>query len=290
MNVNFISSISNVMNQGAKKVSFSKLPDIPYDSFVKVSQSTSSSSKVDEAYKNALDFCRQSVMSKNPVESQMVFDCDGNVLYQNIGDEKSCNIEDDKLVYGSTAVHSHPKSCTLSDVDAIALIKRPKLSKVASIDASGRSCSLKKPDDYNRYYSSDELKGLYFRLNNIVTNIWNESLPNIENPKAVCMQENERMLMDAFGFDDVDAMYKSFDAVRTGNPDIDMENIRWRFWMPEATEKNIQPIELSNAEWNAKKILIEQMDGTPEAIEIGKKVNKAFAEVLGLEYSYSDAE
>ena len=104
------------------------------------------------------------------------------------------------------------------------------------------------------------------------------------------MQENERMLMDAFGFDDVDAMYKSFDAIRTGNPDIDMENIRWRFWMPEATEKNIQPIELSNAEWNAKKILIEQMDGTPEAIEIGKKVNKAFAEVLGLEYSYSDAE
>ena len=46
--------------------------------------------------------------------------------------------------------------------------------------------------------------------------------------------------------------------------------------------------ELSDAEWSATKIQIEQMDGTPESIEIGKKVNKAFAEILGLEYSYSD--
>ena len=290
MNVNFISNISSVLNQGAKTVSFSRLPDIPYDSFVKVSQPTSSSSKVDEAYKSALDFCRQSVMSENPVESQMVFDTEGNVLYQNIGDENSCKIEDDKIVYGSTAVHSHPLSCTLSDVDAMALITKPKLSKVASVDASGRSCSLKKPDDYNRYYSQQEIRSLFYRLNGTMMNIWKESLPQVENPKEFCMQENERRLMKAFGFNNVYEMYQSFDCIRTGNPDTDMANIGWRFWMPEATSKNIKPIDLSDAQWGATRIQREQMEGTQEAIEIGKKVNKAFAEILGLEYSYSDAE
>ena len=290
MNINFIPKISSVLNQNTKTVSFSRLPDMPYDSFVKASSQVSSVSKVDETYKTALDFCRQSVVSENPVESQMVFDSEGNVLYQNVGDEKSCKIEDDKLVYGSTAVHSHPLSCTLSDVDAMALVTKPKLSKVASIDASGRSCSLKKPDDYNRYYSKEESRALYYLLNDTMTNIWKESLPKVDNPKAFCMQENERRLMQAFGFNDVNTMYQSFESTRTGDPDTDMSNIGWRFWMPEATSKNIKPVDLSDAEWNATKIQIEQMDGTPEAIEIGKKVNKAFAEILGLEYSYSDAE
>ena len=229
-------------------------------------------------------------MSENPVESQMAFDSSGNVLYQNIGDEKSCKIEEDKLVWGSTAVHSHPKSCTLSDVDAMALVTKPKLSKVASVDASGRSCSLKKPDDYSRYYSDSEKRALYYMLNSTMTNIWKNSLPKVDNPKAFCMQENERRLMDAYGFDDVDEMYQSFDCVRTGDPDTDMSNIGWRFYGQEAVSKNIKPIELSDAEWGSTRIQIEQMDGTPEAIEIGKKVNQAFAEILGLEYSYSDAQ
>ena len=290
MNVNFISSISKIMNQGSQNVSFAKLPDIPYDSFEKTSQPVSSASKLDEAYKASLDFCRQSVLSEKPVESQMVFDCDGNVLYQNVGDEKSCKIEDDKLVYGSTAVHSHPLSCTLSDVDAMALITKEKLSKVASVDASGRSCSLKKPEGYCRYYSKDEARALFYRLNSTMMNIWKESLPKVENPKAFCMQENERRLMNAFGFDNVEQMYQAFECTRTGNPDTDMANIGWRFWMEEATSKNIKPVDLSDAEWGATKIQIEQIDGTPEAIEIGKKVNKTFAEILGLEYSYSDAQ
>ena len=172
----------------------------------------------------------------------------------------------------------------------MALVTKPKLSKVASIDASGRFCSLKKPDDYNRYYSKEESRALYYLLNDTMTNIWKESLPKVDNPKAFCMQENERRLMKAFGFNDVHTMYQAFESTRTGDPDTDMANIGWRFWMPEATSKNIKPVDLSDAEWNATKIQIEQMDGTPETIEIGKKVNKAFAEILGLEYSYSDAE
>ena len=57
MNINFIPKISSVLNQNTKTVSFSRLPDMPYDSFVKASSQVSSVSKVDETYKTALDFC-----------------------------------------------------------------------------------------------------------------------------------------------------------------------------------------------------------------------------------------
>ena len=289
MQVGFVSSVSKIVNPMAKTVSFSRLSDIPNDMFVRTTTPTAEAQNPkDVALKTALEYCRQTVMQEKPVEGQMAFGPNGNILYQNTVDEKSCTLEVYKLVWGTTAVHSHPKSCTLSDVDAMVLITHSNLSEVVSVDSKGRHCSLKKPEGYFKCFRPDEKQYYYFLLNKTMLQTWNDALPKIDNPKEFCMAENERRLMSAYGFDDVEQMYKEFGCTRTGDPDTDMGNISWRFYMPEVTSKNIKPIDLSDPEFSARAIQVEQLEGTEQAIEIGKKINQAYANILGLEYSYSD--
>lgn len=288
MNVNFCAKIPQVIQKVTNDINIARLPEMPCDTFVKSIQSADSETlKLNEIFKKALAFCRESVLKENPLESQMAFDKTGQILYTNVGDATSCKLEADKLVYGSIAVHSHPESCTLSIEDIMVLLTEPKLEKIASVDSKGRYCTMEKTPEFIGI-SKERTREIYHSLYAKLRTIWQDSLPKIDNPKAVCLEENEKRLMEAFECSTVDELYQKFDTTKTGNPDIDMGNIGWRFYMPEVTSKGITPVETYDPMWSAIALKIKEIDGTDEAIEIGSKVNKACAQSLGLKYEYGE--
>ena len=115
MNINSIGNIAKLVTKVGNTPSFTKLPDMPSDIFVKSAQAIDDvASKTEDALKKAFKFCRESVLGENPIESQMAFDSSGKILYTNTGDKNSCMVDFSKLAPNSTAIHSHPDACTFS--------------------------------------------------------------------------------------------------------------------------------------------------------------------------------
>lgn len=286
MNINSIGNIPKIITKATDTIGFTKLPDLPNDVFVKSTEAIDeSASKIEDALKKAFEFCKKSVSKENPVESQMAFDSSGKILYTNIGDEKTCKLEYDKLTQNSTAIHSHPDACTLSIEDVMVLVTKPNLKKIGSIDPQGRTCIMEKPEGYATP-SQKEIRDLYHSFNTMLKNHWTSALGVPENAEQICLEENEKRLMEAFGFNSVQELYKNFGIQKTGIFEQDLGNIGWLFCLPEAINKGYSttPLGKYDPEWGAVSLNIEKIKARPEGIEIGNQLLQTIAKTLGFKF------
>lgn len=286
MNINSIGDIAKFVIKTGNSPSFTKLPDMPNDIFVKSTQAIDDVAlKVNDALKKAFKFCRESVMGENPIESQMAFDSTGKVLYTNTGNKKTCKLEYDKLTPNSTAIHSHPDACTLSIEDIMVLVTEPNLKMVGSIDPQGRTCILEKPQMYSTP-SQKEAKQLKNSLYATLRSHWTEALGVPENCKQICIQENEKRLLDAFGCESIDDVYKYLGAEKTGIFEQDMDVMSCLMCFPEVISKGYptEPLGRYDPQWGAVTLEIEKIKATPEGIEIGNQFLQKIASTLGFEF------
>ncbi len=270
----FLSSINT--DKATQRISFGTIQD---------SFELSEDGKLQKALREALEFCQKSVMGEEPIESQMAFDKTGNVLYTNFGSESKVGVLSEKLTEGSTAVHSHPDACTFSIEDIMILVTKPNLKKIASIDPQGRFCIMEKAESFVAP-SQKEAGRLYNSFYATLKNHWTNALGVPQNPKQICLAENERRLMEAYGYNSVEELYQNLGFEKSGIFEEDMDKLGWRFYLPEVRTKGYDsPFGKNDPEWGAVTLEIEKIKATLEGIKIGNELMQKIANTLNFGFS-----
>lgn len=292
MNINSIGNVVKIIAKAGDAPTFTKLPDMPNDVFVKSADSIKKAvSSADEALKKAFEFCQESVKREKPVESQMVFDSMGKVLYTNEGDISHCKIEYEKITPGSVAIHSHPDSCIFSIEDVMSLITKPNIKKIGSIDPQGRTCLMEKPEDFITP-DRDTTRYLYRAFNTKLKQSWEDAIGTIENPKAFCIEENEKRLMKAYNCNSLEALYNKLGFEKPQDIEENFSRINSAFYKDEIWnlgDSRPKPLGEYNTESAVQAFRIENVKTTPEGIEVGNEIMKSIAKTLGLKYEYNPA-
>lgn len=282
--MNIIGKVQNAVvpaitaNNSAQKINFGKIQD---------TFEMSEEGKLKEALNKAFKFCQKSVMGENPVESQMAFDKTGKVLYTNIGSKSSCPVEFDKLTAGSTAIHSHPDACSFSIEDIMILATTPNLQKIGSIDPMGRTCYMEKPETFITP-GKEKIIGLYTHFNSLLRQYWEEAIGLAENPKLICLEKNEKFLMEFYNCNSIEELYQKLNFQKTGNIDEDFSRINSVFYGNDIWnlgENRPKPFGEWNPEGAVQALRIDEIKATQEGIEISNKLIQSIADILGFKYT-----
>ncbi len=282
MSINFIGRVSKAI---ASTMDCAKCAKINLPEGKDVVSISDSAKKMQEALKEAYEYCIESVSKENPKERCVAIDELGNILYKSEGQEKSCSMVAQLLQPNSTIIHSHPgeKLIPLSTADIISFITTPEAKKIVAVSQDGGTCYMKKPEGFAQYFFNDR-EMIRKAVEGKFESDWLSHF-NI-NPKV---DENyvrfyEEKLMQKAGVSSIDELYEKIIGCtkpkniedRVGMLKYACEN-RYFFPMFEPTRHNFMQLLPE----------IGKISDTDEGIKIQKAFNESIAQRFGLEYQYN---
>lgn len=281
MSVNFIGKITKAVgstldSSKCAKINFAKSKDI-------VSLSPEAK-KMQEALKEAYEYCLESVSRQKPKERCVAIDELGNILYKSEGEEKTCKVLPEFLVPNTTLIHSHPgeKLVPLSPADIVSFLTTPEIKKVVAVSKDGGVCYMKKPEGFMQSFFNDE-SSTREKVEDKFERDWLKFFNIKPKMDEEYISFYEKELMSKFGISSVDELYeKIIGCTKPQNPEDRFGVLNY------ACLRNGIPVN-KPVRHAFLQILPKASDisDTDEGIKLQREFNEAIAQRFDLEYQYN---